>query len=179
VVRTVTMKARSQLPVTLLGLLSVILPEISVVARSEVTPQTDLPGLIACRADVADYGGLATTVASPDGEKAFGWKLIQQPNPYLKEYELRQPISVFGHSTRRIVFASSGIMAVLDRVDPKALAAKLNLTSAGSPSKIMFARTIKEQKDELGNLVIRLNVSVVDSHPGKVLAGCEYRFDVN
>ena len=144
-------------------------------------PSADLPALIECRAEIRDYNALGfKIVGDPDAAKAMGWVEVKQENPFLKEYLLSKAITVFGHRTKYIAFASAGLLANLDHVSPKALAAKLGLTNAlpGS-SKVLFAKMVKEDKVEGATKIIRLNVSTVDTHPGKTLAGCEYRIDGN
>ena len=105
---------------------------------------------------------------------------MKQSNPFLREYLLPKVIKVFGYKTTHIAFGSAALLAILDGVDPKALAAKLGLEDVGlGVGKVMFAKTLKEEKDDLATTTIRLNVSTVDSHPGKTLVGCEYRVDVH
>ncbi len=140
----------------------------------------DLAALVECRAGVRDYGALAFKIAGePGAARELGWMAVEQPNPLLREYQLPNALKVFGHRTTHIAFASAGLLAILDGVPPAALATKLHLTNASpSAGKVMFARTILETSDDLGTTTIRLEVSTVDSHPGKTLAGCEYRVDV-
>jgi hypothetical protein len=150
-------------------------------AVEEAAPPVDLPALIECRAQIRDYNSLGFSLfGNPDAAKAMGWVEVRQTNPFLQEYRLPKPIVVFGYRTKEIAFGSAGLLAILDGVLPKTLAAKLGLTAAipGS-SKLLFAKTIKEEKVEGATKIIRLNVSTVDTHPGKTLAGCEYRIDVN
>jgi hypothetical protein len=176
-------KARSKLrrssrPAALL--LVSILPAAELAARPRPAP-LDLVALVECRAGSRDYGALAFKIAGdPDAAKAMGWVAVEQPNPFLREYRLPRAIKVFGHKTAEIAFASAGLLALLDGVAPETLAAKLHLADASpGAGKVMFARTISEEKDDLATTTIRLEVSTVDSHPGKTLAGCEYRVDVH
>ena len=151
------------------------------VAVDQPEPPVDLPALIECRAGIRDYFSIGFKITGdPDAAKAMGWVEVKQPNPFLKEYRLPKAIAVFGHRTKNIAFASAGLLAILDDVSPKAFAAKLGLTDAvpGS-SKVLFAKTIKEEKVEGATKTIRLNLSTVDTHPGQTLVGCEYRIDVN
>ena len=107
------------------------------------------------------------------------WTEVKQSNPFLKEYELPRPIRAFGHPALHVAFASAGILAVLDDVAPKELAATLGLKPAFPDlDKVMFFKTIRADDTATVSTRIVLNVSAVDSHPGKTLAGCEYRFEV-
>ncbi len=144
-------------------------------------PAVDLSALVECRAGVPDYGALAfKIVGDPALPKAMGWVEVEQSNPFLREYQLPKVIKVFGYKTTHIAFGSAALLAILDGVAPKALAAKLGLEDASpGAGKVIFAKTIKEEKDDLATTIIRLNVSTVDSHPGKTLVGCEYRVDVH
>lgn len=117
----------------------------------------------------------------PD-EKALGFSKVKQPNGFIVEYQLPKSIVVFGgFKTKRIAFGSSGILAILDanEATPKALAAKLSLqpVPVGS-NQIIYARVIKDDTDDVASIVIRLNASTIDSHPGKTFVGCEYRMEV-
>lgn len=108
-------------------------------------------------------------------------KKINQGNPFLAEYELPEPITVFGYTTNRIVFTSAGVMAVVDESDPRQTAEKLQLNvvyQAGT--KIMATKTISESRPEMiGEIKVwqktSRDLSTVDSHPGKMLIGCTYK----
>jgi len=154
--------------------------EKSAEARQAV-PAPDLPKLIECRATVADYGSLAFGLMGDGGIAArMKWTEVKPSNPFLKEYALPKPIRVFGHLTSHIAFASAGILAVLDDVAPKELATSLGLKPAfpDLKNKVMFAKTILAEDTATLSTKIVLSASAVDSHPGKTLAGCEYRFEV-
>lgn len=144
----------------------------------------DLVRLISCEALHTDYFELAMALQEPANIAAIGWHKIPQDNTYLSEYALSRPIIVFGHETSRIAFASSGILAVLDLPDPHPLASELGLKAAiDVPGKAMFAKERFRSKEALTSVTvtrtIALNVSNVTSHPGKTLAGCSYRIDVD
>ena len=151
------------------------------VAAKSSAPAVELAALVECRAGVPDYGTLAfKLIGDPNAAKTLGWVEVKQSNPFLREYLLPKGIKVFGHKTTHIAFGSAALLAILDGVDPKALAAKLGLEDVGlGAGKVMFAKTLKEEKDDSATTTIRLNVSTVDSHPGKTLVGCEYRVDVH
>jgi len=157
-------------------------------AQEDLDPATiDLAKLIECQTyDVPSYNTLAFWLAGDEGAKArrhLGFTEVKAGNPFLKEYRLAQPITVFGRATSRVVFSSSGPLAVLDEADPHALAKALKVETAyDTPAKFMGERVISATKEKVGESTfstrISLNVSTVTSHPGKTLAGCSYRLDV-
>ncbi len=149
-------------------------------AARQPAAKVDLPALVECRAAVRDYGALAFKIAGdPEAAKEMGWVPVEQSNPFLREYRMPNVLKVFGYKTTHVAFASAGLLAILDGVAPEKLAAKLHLTNASpGAGKVMFARTILQQSDDLGTTTVSLEVSTVDSHPGKTLAGCEYRVEV-
>jgi hypothetical protein len=148
----------------------------------------ELEPLIECRSGQADYNALAMALTGSDGaetRRRLGLKTVKSANPFLAEYRLAEPISVFGRKASRIVFNSAGVFALLEGVEPRALAAELGVTPAfDTPSKFMGEKLVREDEDSLagGDVVLKsrvtLNVSTVSSHPGVVLAGCGYQMDV-
>lgn len=157
-------------------------------AQDALDPHSiDLSRMIACGYQAKDYNGWASALFLAPGLKAeLGWTEVEQSNSFLKEYRLKNPISVFGYSTQTIAFTNSGVMGVLKDITPQELGAKLGLTVfVEMPGKAMFSKTIidtSEKNQELGLVFktkVTLNVSSVTSHPGKTLAGCSYRVDVN
>ena len=104
-------------------------------------------------------------------------------NPFLDEYRLASPVNAFGHATSNIAFTATGPMAVLDDVSPEALANSLGLTvGLANAGKFMAEKVIVDTRDiEAGttfSTYVTLNVSNVDTHPGKTLAGCSYKLEV-
>jgi hypothetical protein len=141
-------------------------------------PALDLPALIECRGSTSDFLNLAM-------DKKPGWKPVPETNMFMAEYTLPAPISVFTYKTQRVAFTASGIVAVLDLSDPHPLAAQLEMKPfVDTPQKVMFTKQIsnKKERDEKIRAIrsesVTLNVSTVTTHPGKTLAGCEYRMDV-
>jgi hypothetical protein len=167
-----TKATRLPYAVTLLALLAM--------PPSEAATPIDLPRLIECRAEVGDYTQLAMRIGQD--EKALGFIKVKQPNTFIVEYQLAKPITVFGgYKTQRIAFGSSGILAILDgkQATPKGLATKLKLQAFPMGThQTIYARVIKDDTDVVASIVIRLNASTIDSHPGKTFIGCEYRVDV-
>ena len=147
----------------------------------------DLAKLIECRTyDVPSYNGFAFWLAGTDGAEArkhLGLTEVKTDNFLLKQYRLATPITVFGRTTRLVAFNSSGPLAVLDEADPHPLAQQLEIEPAiDVPNKFMGEKVISETNEKVGDtrfgMRVTLNVSTVSSHPGKTLAGCSYRLEV-
>ena len=155
----------------------------ALVAPVEASPEpVDVAALIECRgtmADFARFGGAMT-----EGAPRLGWRRIDGANPFLAEYRLPAPIVVFGRSTDHVAFAGPGILAVIDEPDPARIAGPLGVADQAPGAKFLGEKVVREDAggDESGlGLVSRitLNVSTVDSHPGKTLAGCRYDVDMD
>ena len=91
---------------------------------------------------------------------------------------------MFGRQTRHVAFNSAGVFALLDEADPRPLAAQLGAKpEVARPGKVMAQKVLSETHEEIEesgmklHTTVSLNVSTLDSHPGKVLAGCGYRMD--
>ncbi len=145
----------------------------------------DLPALIECRKQLAEFHYLAPALSDPLQAVALGWRPLPQANLFMTEFILNTPITVFDHATDHIGFTGDSIIAVLDLPDPRPLAKKLALeTAIDTPTKAMFGKelvSIEEPSAEAGVTFIRsvvLNVSNVASHPGKTLVGCSYSLDL-
>ena len=115
---------------------------------------------------------------------ALGWRPQPQANPFMLDYRLNTPVTVFGRRSDHIAFAGDGVVAVLDLADPRVLARELKLeTGVDTPNKAIFGLEARAeevtgpdgQPGWIESAVI--NVSNVDSHPGKTLAGCSYSLD--
>lgn len=154
----------------------------------EIDPSSlTLADIIACKLDdVPTWNGFA--VWFHDNESArrhYGMTAMRGSNPFLSEYRLATPIAVFGRTTDRVAFSSSGLMAVFAEVTPHGLAKELEITPLiDAAGKYLGERSIVETPFDGGSPAfqgmsrISLNVSTVTSHPGKVLAGCSYRIDI-
>jgi hypothetical protein len=168
--------------VVVIGSFPIVLVGLSLGVRSEGAPAIDLPKLIECRAEMADYTQLATKIGADGDGSPLGWTKIKQPNGFIAEYQLPKPIVVFGgYKTRRIAFSASGILAILEhgQVKPEALATKLHLEPVQvGGNRLIYAKVVKNDTDDVASIVIRLNVSTLDSHSGKTFAGCEYQLTV-
>ncbi|MFJ6326757.1 MULTISPECIES: hypothetical protein [unclassified Rhizobium] len=159
-------------------------------ATAEKDPsKINLARLIECTTyDVPSYNEFGMWLTGPESAvamKQFGITELPSSNPLLREFQLAEPVSVFGRQTSRIAFASSGPLAVLDEPDPHPLAKTLGVTATiDQPNKFLGAKEILSSREQLENsdtvlhTLITLNVSTDDSHPGKTLAGCSYSIEV-
>jgi len=144
----------------------------------------DLAALIECRADVPAYNGFGFWLAGePGAAERLGWKEVAAGNPFLIQYELPTKIRVFGRETASIVLTATGPMAVFEGVAAPDLARELDVpATVSTPDKFLGEKIIVESTEDASgvNLATRitLNVSTVESHPGKTLAGCSYALDV-
>ena len=176
--------ARSALALLLLAAAGGALAQASEQAAEPDPAKVDLARLIACQGQPEEFMALATALQEPLKAVSLGWRPLPQSNMFLSEYALGEPVTVFGHSSDRIAFAGSSVMAVLDLPDPRPLARQLELeTAVDTPEKAMFGRELvsEEVRDPAtGAALVRsavLNVSNVTSHPGKTLVGCTYSID--
>jgi hypothetical protein len=153
-----------------------LLSPLHVLGQSDV----DLAALIECRADPRDWGGLAfTLMGDPDTPAALGWISVMSDNPFLQEYDLASPITVFGLEASRIALTATGPLAVLAGIDVEPFAARLGVTAgAVSSAEFLGERVVLDEVDDSDGTKFRtrvsINVSTVASHPGVVLAGCSY-----
>ncbi len=168
-------------------IITVFTAQTALAEDDEFTPgKLDLEKLIECRAQVPDYNQLTTWMqAEPDALKLLGWSRTESGNPFLEQYKLDKPVKVFGSETMDIAFAGNGLLAVLDDGSASALAKRLEIPALiDSPAKFMGERVVAENTDDTDEMItvktrISLNVSTVESHPGKVLAGCSYSFSLD
>ena len=170
-------------------ILTLVLTAAATIAYAQDDPEhpADLAALVECRASAQDYNALAFSLS--DGERndameALGLSDEKSGNPMLAQFRLAKPLTVFGRQTSHLVFNSGGIFAVLDEADPHPLAQELGVTSAfDRRDKFLAEKLISESQETLEEsgmklrTRITLNVSTVDSHRGKTLAGCGYRME--
>ncbi|MFT4196615.1 MAG: hypothetical protein QM601_01655 [Pseudoxanthomonas sp.] len=169
--------------------LALLLAAATTPAKPPVAPAAtpaDLQALVECRKEVPDFYALEPLLGDPARIAALGWTPLPRVNPFMTEYRLPAPIEVFGSRTNHIAFAGSSIIAVLDLPDPRPLAHRLQLeTGLDTPQKALFGKQLRvsEKHDPASGrtlyLAVILNVSNVDSHPGKTLAGCTYDLDTD
>lgn len=103
--------------------------------------QVDVVDAIECRLGAPTYNGFALAL---NGEEKIadkrGWVRVKTKNFFMNEYELPAPIIVAGHySTRRIAFTSSGVLAILDLLDPTQLAREQGIENAADPNPLIEA----------------------------------------
>ena len=154
-------------------------------AAAEFDPTTlNLTPFIECAADIKDYNQFAIWLMDePDAVGKLGWQKVPTDNFFLEEYRLPAALSAFGHATKGIAFTATGPMAIFDDITPQELARQLGLTSIDmAAGKFMAEKVIVDTKDVDGDTTfstyVTLNVSNVDTHPGKTLAGCSYNLSV-
>ncbi len=144
----------------------------------------DLSALLECRLGHAGFAAYLPVLQDPLKAVALGWRPLPQSNPFMLEYRLNTPVSVFGRTSDHIAFAGDGVVAVLDLAEPRVLARELQLeTGVDTPEKAIFGREARASEVAgpdgrpgwIDSAVI--NVSNVDSHPGKTLTGCSYSLD--
>ena len=144
----------------------------------------DLSALIECRLGHADFMAYMPVLQDPLKAVALGWRPLPQSNPFMVEYRLNAPVTVFGRSSDHIAFAGEGVVAVLDLPDPRVLARELRLeTAIDTPQKVLAGKearaTVLDGPDGSPGWVETavITASNVDSHPGQTLAGCSYSLD--
>lgn len=143
-----------------------------------------LSALIECRLGHADFMAYMPVLQDPLKAVALGWRPLPQSNPFMVEYRLNAPVTVFGRSSDHIAFAGEGVVAVLDLPDPRVLARELRLeTAIDTPQKVLAGKearaTVLDGPDGSPGWVETavITASNVDSHPGQTLAGCSYSLD--
>ncbi len=155
-------------------------------AGAQPAPATlDLTALVECRRSVSDYDAVAPVVADPLKAVANGLQPLPQSNPFMSEFRLAAPITVFGQPTEYVAVAGASIMAILDLADPRTLAGSLQLEPAvDNPDKFMAGRELVSRDvtdPKTGETLVEsviLSLSTVKTHPGKTLAGCTYSLDL-
>jgi hypothetical protein len=144
----------------------------------------DLPALVECRKTVPEYNSFGFWLATePGAADRLDWVETQQPNLFLREFRMKAAVEVFGHASATVAFTPTGPMLVLDGVSAPDLAASLGLpVFHASGEKFLAEKVVYEAEEKDGSLTARsriaINVSTVDTHPGKVLAGCSYTFEI-
>lgn len=167
------------------ALLVLALPAAQAAGEASATAAApDLAALIECRGSYDSFMALLPVQADPLAAVALGWRPQPQANPFMVEYRLNTPVTVFGHSSDHIAFAGDAVLAVLELAEPRELARQLQLeTGIDTPQKALFGLEVRAEevpaRDGQGPWIESavINVSNVDSHPGRTLAGCSYSRD--
>lgn len=143
----------------------------------------DLAAVIECRAPASVQGPLSrnlwAVVLGNDAASPFDtWTVVEQPNAALREVVLPAPITVFGHSTRRIGVLSEAVMAIVDGVSLEEISRQLALRplSETVAPHIHVRELSLRNRGEYGFLVRSLTASRISSHADAVLVGCEDRY---
>ncbi len=159
-------------------------PAVAVAEEKEFDPLTvDVVDALECRLDPPTYNGFAFTIGSDDsGYQVRGWKRQESNNSFLSQYELPEPITIAGHSTRTVVFSSTAIMAVLE-ADLNELARRENIENAmGDTQKFLGERVISSKTETDNGLsfvsTVKRVLSNVTSRPAKALLGCSYSVEI-
>lgn len=113
-------------------------------------PQVDWVTMIESRAKFEQYTSFA--MGDFQGEKfkkAIGIKKVKQVNSFIEEDELPKALNIYGYTTNRIAFTSSGVMAVINEKNPVQLAEKLQFgVEYNRGGKILASKVISETKPE-------------------------------
>lgn len=181
------------------GLFAGVVPAIATATSGQeaVDPATiDIRDAIECRLDAPAYNAFAMALNGEDKLAARrGWKPVTSANFLLAEYDLPAPIVVAGgYSTRRIAVTSSGVLAVLDQADPRAIARQTQVENAlgagalpdekGKSRKFLGERVLRDVTDPVdgdqyrARRIVARSVSTVATHLGKTLYGCSYRIEM-
>ncbi len=144
----------------------------------------DLTAIIECRAPASVPKQLsphlwAVALGNEVARPFDTWAVVEQPNASLHEVALPEPITVFGHSTRRIAVLSEAVMAIIEGVTLEEMSRQLELRplSATVAPHIHVRELSLRNRGDIGFQVRSLTASRISSHPNAVLLGCEDRYD--
>lgn len=150
--------------------------------RDAAEVRAELVKVLSCKAERADYLRLANAVTEiyydkPAQPALKGWSKAKNDNAFVVVFDLPEPVTVYGRPARQLMMAGEGILAVLDGDIADKLAGELKLEAASEPLA-GHIRVREVRSDDLGDgvaLKVVQTVSTIASHPGKTMAGCEYR----
>jgi hypothetical protein len=150
---------------------------------AESAPPPDLPGLLACKKSMKDWGQLGAAYREPANLARWGWQETKVGSGFLQVFELRKPIGVFGEKASKIAFSGTSVVALLKRRTLEQLVDELHLTPAGNgPTTRIFGKVVSSTTEKSGDTTITtqisLTVSTSPQYPGVVLAGCSYSVEV-
>lgn len=153
-------------------------------AANATSLNEQLTTLIECRARMPDFIAMAPLPETLEDGASRGMIPLPQKNPFMTEFSLAEPITVFGHSTSLIAFSGTGVVAIIDLPDPRPLAHELQMeVGLDTPNKVLYGLEVLNEELEPDPSGMRwiesvvLNVSNVTSHPNKTLVGCSYSID--
>lgn len=132
--------------------------------------------MLECKISHEEYWDFAYGVLqNENSKKRLGMQKIKQDNPFIEEYKLSIPITIYGYTTDHIAFTSAGVMAIVDEKNPKQLAKKLNMNiEFDSGDKILATKIISPSEPKYFDPFLALDLSTITSHPNKTLIGCSY-----
>lgn len=150
--------------------------------RDAAEVRAELVKILTCRAGHEAFRrmGYALTPLyydQPAQPALAGWRQSKEANTFVATFDMPEPITVYGHPVRQVMMVGEGLLAVIDRDVADALSERLKL----KPSEEPLARHIRTReisRQALGDGVdetVTQTVSTITSHPGKTLAGCEYK----
>lgn len=171
----------NQMRICLVMMVTFLSSTLFTLAVAAATTQADWVKMLECRAKFEQYTSFAMGDFQDEKfKKALGIKKVKQANSFIEEYELPKALDIYGYTTNRIAFTSSGVMAIVNEKNPVQLAEKLQLgVEYNRGGKILATKVISETKPEnIGGMQvwqkISKDLSTVTSHPDKTLVGCSY-----
>jgi len=105
------------------------------------------------------------------------WRKAKDANTFVAIFEMPEPITVYGHSTRQVMMAGESLFAVLDGDLAEALSKQLKLKASDEPLA-QHIRLRELRREALGDGVeatVTQTLSTLSTHPGKTMVGCEYK----
>lgn len=106
-----------------------------------------------------------------------GWRNAKDANTFVAIFEMPEPIKVYGHSTKQVMMAGEGLLAVIDGDVADALSKQFKLKPSDEPLA-KHIRTRELRREALGDGIdatVTQTVSTLSTHPGKTMVGCEYK----
>lgn len=144
---------------------------------SDTATKVNWLDMLECKISHEEYLNFSYDILqNEDSKKILGMQKIKQDNPFIEEYKLSKPITIYNYSTDHIAFTSAGIMAIVDEKNPKQLAQKLDMNiEFDSGDKILATKIISPSEPKYFDPFLALDLSTITSHPNKTLVGCSYR----
>jgi hypothetical protein len=152
-------------------------------------PETvDVADVIGCKICADDYIGFIMTITldnEPGSYQARGWQKRSSANPWMTQYHLPAPITLFGYTTSEVAFTASAMLAIIDLADPLSLATTYNIDNILPGSgrfmgerQISHSSTVDSKAGFAIDQSIAITLPTVETHPGKTLIGCSYQLDL-
>lgn len=151
-------------------------------AIAKGAPAPKWADMIECKSEFGDYQDFVLTQFQDAAyKKVNGVSTVAQSNAFVNEYALKTPVTVFGYSTRRILFTNAGVMAIVDEADAPGLAQRLGFENVMNQGERVKATKLVSQSapETIGQTKvsrrISLDLSTMPGYPGKTVVGCSYR----